>query len=56
MMFVIELLNYIFTAIFAVEVFIKIVGQGFTVFFRESWNTFDFVVAITSALSIVISS
>lgn len=35
---------------------IKIIGQGLAVFFREGWNTFDFIVAITSGLSILVSS
>ena len=50
-----EIINYVFTSIFIAEALIKLLGQGVGVFFREGWNTFDFVVAIASAVSIVIS-
>jgi voltage-dependent calcium channel L type alpha-1D len=54
--YVLEIMNYIFTAIFALEVIIKIIAQGFIVFFREGWNIFDFLIAFASCLSIIVSA
>lgn len=53
---VLDILNCIFTIIFAVEVLIKLIGQGLRVYFRNGWNVFNFIVAIDSALGILISA
>lgn len=33
-----EILNYIFTAIFTCEMFLKLSALGFHIYFRERWN------------------
>jgi hypothetical protein len=48
-----EFLNYIFSAIFFVEAFLKIIAYGDT-YFEDSWNKFDFFVVISSILDILI--
>jgi hypothetical protein len=50
-----EIVNYVFTAIFFIEALIKVIGQGVTVFFREGWNIFDIIVVIASTISIIAS-
>jgi hypothetical protein len=54
--YVLEIMNYIFTAIFVLEAIIKIIAQGFILFFRDGWNIFDFLVAFASGLSIIVSA
>lgn len=51
-----EDLNYLFTAIFLIEVFVKIMGLGPTRYFNDSWNRFDCFVAIGSFFSIILSA
>jgi Ion transport protein len=51
-----ENINYVFTAIFALEVIIKLIGQGFKPYFSDGWNTFDCLVAVASGLSIIVSA
>jgi len=46
-------LNYIFTAIFTAEFFIKIIGYG-QLYFREGWNIFDMVIVILTIIGIII--
>jgi hypothetical protein len=48
-----EFLNYIFSAIFFVEAFLKIIAYGDT-YFEDGWNKFDFFVVISSILDILI--
>ena len=40
-------LNYIFTAIFIVEAFIRLVALRFD-YFKQGWNVFDFIIVIFS--------
>ena len=47
-----ESINYVFTAIFALESLLKIIAQG-TSYFLNSWNKFDFFVVIASFLDII---
>ena len=39
----IEIINYIFMAIFTIEAIVKIIAQKLD-YFKESWNIFDFIV------------
>jgi hypothetical protein len=48
-----ELLNYIFTGIYALEAIIRIVGYGPLKYFAESWNIFDFIIVTGSIISMV---
>ncbi|XP_065647835.1 voltage-dependent L-type calcium channel subunit alpha-1D isoform X2 [Hydra vulgaris] len=49
--------DYIFTAIFGIEIFLKIIDTGFILhkgsFFRESWNILDLLVFTSNLLSII---
>jgi voltage-gated sodium channel type IV alpha len=49
---VISSINIFFTAIFFFEAVMKIVGLGWKFYFRDPWNIFDFVIVITSILTI----
>ena len=44
-----EIINYIFIAIFTLECVMKIVGLR-QFYFKEAWNIFDFVVVVLSLL------
>src|SRR5690606_35243054 len=50
-----ETMNLIFTLIFAIEAFIRIVAIGFSSYFDDGWNLFDFVVAVGSIAGLIIS-
>jgi len=45
-------LNYFFTAMFACEAFLKIVGMGLWNFARDKFNIFDAIVVITSLIEL----
>ncbi|XP_065647837.1 voltage-dependent R-type calcium channel subunit alpha-1E-like isoform X2 [Hydra vulgaris] len=51
--------DYVFTAIFGIEIFLKIVDTGFVLrkgsFLRDSWNRLDAFVFFISLLSIILS-
>jgi voltage-dependent calcium channel L type alpha-1D len=46
-----DIINYLFTFIFTLEAFIKIVGLG-KIYFHDTWNIFDFIVVLGSFGSI----
>lgn len=50
-----SILNYIFTAIFTVEMLLKIYALSFPGYWLEPWNRFDFVIVMGCLLDIVIS-
>ncbi len=50
-----EYLNLIFTGIFTLEVFIKIIGLGFIGFTEDRFNIFDVVVVTISLVDIVLT-
>ena len=53
---VLEKLNYLFTAIFMVEILIKFLAFGIKSFFKGSWfNTFDLLIVIGSLIDIIIA-
>ena len=52
---ILEIINYVFTAIFMSEAIIKIMGIGTRLYFQDSWNRFDFSIAVLSLVSIIIS-
>jgi hypothetical protein len=49
-----EVANYIFAAIFTIEMVLKLIGLGSKAYFNDSWNVFDFVVVWGTILGIVI--
>lgn len=50
---VLEMLNYIFTAVFFVEAVMKLCGLGMQ-YFRWNWNRFDFTIVTLSILGLFI--
>ncbi len=43
-----DIFNYIFTLIFLIEAFIRIVALGFMRYIRERWNQLDTIIVILS--------
>lgn len=53
---VLEKLNYAFTAIFTLELIIKLLGVGIKTFFKGQWfNVFDSLIVLGSLVDIVIA-
>jgi voltage-dependent calcium channel L type alpha-1D len=50
-----DILNEIFTAIFAIEAIMKIVGFG-SRYFKDGWNVFDLIIVVGSVVGIFISA
>lgn len=48
-----EIVNYIFTAIFTLEAIIKIIAYH-TFYFKQGWNIFDFIIVIISYITLII--
>lgn len=49
---ILNYLNIIFVIIFALEALIKLLGYGPRFYFHENWNRFDFIIVITSLISL----
>jgi len=45
---VLQVLNYIFTTVFTVEVIFKLIGLGIFEYWRDHFNKFDFVIVVIS--------
>jgi hypothetical protein len=50
---IIEKVNYVFLGIFSIEAVIKLSGYGYR-YFKDAWNTFDFIIVIVSIIFIII--
>ena len=50
---VLEVLNYILTVIYTLEMIIKIVGFG-KAYFLEGWNIFDFTIVVSAWSGIIL--
>ncbi|XP_069956884.1 muscle calcium channel subunit alpha-1 isoform X13 [Cherax quadricarinatus] len=50
-----DILNLIFTAVFALEFVLKIMAFRFKYYFGDAWNVFDFVIVLGSFIDIVYS-
>jgi voltage-dependent calcium channel L type alpha-1D len=50
-----EILNQVFTAIFAVEAMIRLLAIGLRHYIRDGWNIFDFLIAVGSIVGILVS-
>ena len=48
-------LNMVFFAIFFIEMIIKFIGLGFKSYFKDHFNTFDFIIVIVSTVDIAIA-
>lgn len=46
--------NYVFTSVFALEAFIKLIAFGKS-YFKSGWNRFDFFVVISSFIDIIMN-
>jgi len=45
--------NYFFTAVFAVESFVKLAAMSPMFFFKDKWNVFDFVIVVMSLVELM---
>lgn len=50
-----DYINYGFATIFGVEAVLKLYSLGFSLYFRDGGNVFDFIIVITSVISSVVS-
>ena len=48
----IEIGNFIFISIFAVEAVLKLIGLGLRFYFLDTWNRFDFLIVLLSIIAI----
>ncbi|XP_055309467.1 voltage-dependent calcium channel type A subunit alpha-1-like isoform X3 [Sitodiplosis mosellana] len=48
-------INIVFTTLFSIESILKILGFGIKNYFKDAWNTFDFITVIGSIVDAVIS-
>lgn len=51
-----DILNYVFTIVFMIQMIIKIFSLGLNTYFKDAWNSFDFVVLTSSIISIILSN
>merc|ERR1719397_2379469 len=47
---VLEILNYLFTLFFTIEMIIKLIGLGFKGYVADNWNVFDGLIVIVSVI------
>merc|ERR1719193_2962890 len=52
---VLEILNYLFTLFFTIEMIIKLIGLGFKGYVRDNWNVFDGLIVIVSVVESITS-
>ena len=45
--------NLVFTVVFIMEAFLKVLGLGFTGYWFNGWNRFDFFVVLTSIVDLL---
>jgi energy-coupling factor transporter transmembrane protein EcfT len=50
---VLNVINYVFMAIFTIECVLKLIALK-KVYFKEAWNIFDFTVVVTTLVILVI--
>jgi voltage-dependent calcium channel L type alpha-1D len=53
--YVLDVLNMIFTAVFALEFVFKLAAFRFKNYFGDAWNVFDFIIVLGSFIDIVYS-
>ncbi|KAM7285335.1 hypothetical protein ISCGN_032283 [Ixodes scapularis] len=53
--YALDIMNMIFTAVFALEFVLKIVAFRFKNYFGDAWNVFDFIIVLGSFIDIVYS-
>lgn len=52
---ILEMINLAFTIIFIFEALVKISAFGLKNYFQTNWNRFDFIVALTSSLDLIMT-
>ena len=50
-----EGLNFFFFGVFVLEMVLKLIGYGFSQYFKDKYNTFDCIVVILSIVDLVIT-
>ena len=53
--YVLDVVNFVLTACFTVEVVLKSLGLGVRQYLRDSFNLFDFVVVVVSVIEIIVA-
>ncbi|GIY92611.1 voltage-dependent calcium channel type D subunit alpha-1 [Caerostris extrusa] len=53
--FALDIMNMIFTAVFAFEFLLKLIAFKFKNYFGDAWNVFDFIIVLGSFIDIVYS-
>lgn len=51
---ILDILNYIFTAIFLLEAILRIIALGFTRYIKDRWNQLDIIIVILSIIGILV--
>ena len=51
---IVEILNYIFMAIFTLEAIIKITAMR-SKYFKDGWNVYDFIVVVLTAIILLLT-
>jgi len=52
---VLEILNYLFTLFFTIEMIIKLIGLGFNGYVADNWNVFDGLIVVVSVIETISS-
>ena len=55
MLDIFEKVNFVFMIIFTIEAIVKLTAMK-TVYFKDSWNVFDFTVVVVTLIILVISA
>ena len=50
---VLEIINYLFTIIYTVEMIVKVFAFGKT-YFNDGWNVFDFLIVLSAWIGIIL--
>ncbi|CAH1264655.1 CACNA1C [Branchiostoma lanceolatum] len=53
--YALDFMNLIFTALFTLEAMLKLMGFGPKYYFKDAWNTFDFLIVVGSLVDIIVS-
>ncbi|XP_078677513.1 voltage-dependent L-type calcium channel subunit alpha-1D-like isoform X35 [Branchiostoma floridae x Branchiostoma belcheri] len=53
--YALDFMNLIFTALFTLEAMLKLIGFGPKYYFKDAWNTFDFLIVVGSLVDIIVS-
>ncbi|XP_073986797.1 calcium voltage-gated channel subunit cacophony isoform X7 [Rhodnius prolixus] len=51
---ILQIMNLVFTMLFLIECVLKLIAYGFKNFFKDPWNTFDFITVIGSIVDALV--